>query len=241
MTADSLHTYVYAPPRSLSFTAPNLPPKAAHSIRTYEVVLTGLLQLLGQATIASAAVDADAPLVVHAASQATTTVTVVLGGGAVGARPGNLCIALLFADGTREDVVLAQPIQAASPEIPDDPVTLGSQLVTIDYQPLELTQLTPLPGGALLGDQVLTMRGSALGLTAPSQGGGGGGGGDVAEVAFGQTLPAATWTVAHNLGRHPQPRVVTTSGDLVDCAASYPDANTVVLTFASPFAGIVYL
>lgn len=56
-----------------------------------------------------------------------------------------------------------------------------------------------------------------------------------------QAVPAATWTVAHGLGKCPGVTVVDSAGDQVVGAVSYPDANTVVITFSAAFAGTAYL
>lgn len=58
---------------------------------------------------------------------------------------------------------------------------------------------------------------------------------------FVQAVPSADWIITHNLGRHPAVAVVTTSGDLVDCAVAYPSDQQVVLTFFGGFAGTAYL
>jgi hypothetical protein len=58
---------------------------------------------------------------------------------------------------------------------------------------------------------------------------------------FTQGFPSDTWTITHGLGRHPDATVLTSSGDLVSCSVSYPSNMQVVLTFASPFAGVAYL
>jgi hypothetical protein len=56
-----------------------------------------------------------------------------------------------------------------------------------------------------------------------------------------QTQAAATWRIAHNLGRYPSVDVVDSAEQRVIGMVSYGDANTVVLTFSSPFAGTAYL
>ncbi len=244
MTDDTLRTYVYAPPRSVAANPATLPAKAPRSRRIYQIDFALLLRLLGQPAILGAVVEADAPLIRGAAGFDSTSVTFHLGGGAVGVPAGRVCIALLFADDVREDVVLVQPMLPASPDVPDDAVSINSELVTVAYRPLEIGDMPLLPGGLQAGDLTLVVRPGVDG--APDFAGRLpvtqlGGGGAVADLVFFQAIPAATWTITHNLGRHPQPRVVTSSGDLVDCAANYPDANTVILTFAAPFAGTAYL
>jgi hypothetical protein len=58
---------------------------------------------------------------------------------------------------------------------------------------------------------------------------------------FNQSEPSAVWTITHNLGRHPEPIVLTSSGDLVNCSVTYLSNMQLVLTFASAFAGVAYL
>lgn len=53
-----------------------------------------------------------------------------------------------------------------------------------------------------------------------------------------QTQPATTWTIAHGLGRHPGAVVLDTAGNRIyPGGESYPDTNTLVLTFSAPFPG----
>jgi len=56
-----------------------------------------------------------------------------------------------------------------------------------------------------------------------------------------QGTPAAVWTIVHNLGYRPQVSVVDSANNVVEGDYSYPDANTMVLTFSSAFSGVAYL
>ena len=57
-----------------------------------------------------------------------------------------------------------------------------------------------------------------------------------------QTLPAVTWTVRHNLGRYPGAVVLDTAGNRIyPGGESYPDLDTLVLTFSAPFPGTANL
>lgn len=56
-----------------------------------------------------------------------------------------------------------------------------------------------------------------------------------------QITPGATWTVSHTLGRKPLGILVTVADAVVIADVSTPDANTVVVVFASPTAGRVDL
>lgn len=50
-------------------------------------------------------------------------------------------------------------------------------------------------------------------------------------------VPAATWTIVHNLGRYPQVMVLGDNGDEVTTDVTHPDADTTVVTFGVPFSG----
>ena len=56
-----------------------------------------------------------------------------------------------------------------------------------------------------------------------------------------QENASATWSVTHGLGFVPNITVVDTAGTVVEGSYSYPDANTVVLTFIGAFSGRAYL
>lgn len=56
-----------------------------------------------------------------------------------------------------------------------------------------------------------------------------------------QTIPLATWTVAHNLGRYPSIMVTDHLGNVVHGDVRYVDENIVQVTHGSPITGFVYL
>jgi hypothetical protein len=58
---------------------------------------------------------------------------------------------------------------------------------------------------------------------------------------YNQGSPATVWTIVHNLGFRPQVSVVDSANIVVEGDYSYPDANTMVLTFSSAFSGVAYL
>lgn len=64
--------------------------------------------------------------------------------------------------------------------------------------------------------------------------------GSSAGVAHAQSVPAAVWTVAHNMGKHPAVAVVDSAGGTVYGDIRYLDINTVTLTFSGAFAGFAY-
>lgn len=61
-------------------------------------------------------------------------------------------------------------------------------------------------------------------------------GGDSFYYLHTQTVPSTTWTINHALGA--EPNVTAIIGDeRVVCHASYPDLNTVIITFNTPTSG----
>ena len=56
-----------------------------------------------------------------------------------------------------------------------------------------------------------------------------------------QISAQATWSVTHNLGKHPSVTVVDSAGTQVYGEVEYPSLNQVVLTFSAAFSGTAYL
>ena len=56
-----------------------------------------------------------------------------------------------------------------------------------------------------------------------------------------QLAPAAEWTIAHGLAKHPAVTVVDSGGNWLIGDIQYLDANTVKVTFSAAFAGVAYL
>lgn len=52
-----------------------------------------------------------------------------------------------------------------------------------------------------------------------------------------QAVPAAVWTIAHNLGGRPGVTVTDSTGRQVQPDIAYPDDNTVTVTASGAFAG----
>lgn len=65
--------------------------------------------------------------------------------------------------------------------------------------------------------------------------------GGSSNYTYTQAVPSAVWTIAHGLGRHPSVTVVDSAHSVVVGDVSYPDLNTVVLTFSGGFSGQAYL
>lgn len=56
-----------------------------------------------------------------------------------------------------------------------------------------------------------------------------------------QGVAAATWTITHNLNKHPSVTVVDSAGTVVSGGVTYIDNNTIELTFNAAFKGTAYL
>lgn len=58
---------------------------------------------------------------------------------------------------------------------------------------------------------------------------------------FSQLIPAASWSIAHNLGKMPSVTIVDSSGTQVIGEVQYTDLNNLTLSFSAAFAGKAYL
>lgn len=56
-----------------------------------------------------------------------------------------------------------------------------------------------------------------------------------------QEVPAATWTIQHNLGKKPSVTVVDSGGNEWQTAVEHLSANECRVSFSAPFAGRAYL
>ena len=56
-----------------------------------------------------------------------------------------------------------------------------------------------------------------------------------------QTPASSTWTINHNLGFKPVVVVIDSAGTNCEGSISYPNNNTMVITFNSAFEGTAYL
>lgn len=52
-----------------------------------------------------------------------------------------------------------------------------------------------------------------------------------------QVTPAITWTINHNMGKHPSVSVFDISGDEVEANVNYVDLDNITITFNEAFAG----
>jgi hypothetical protein len=62
-----------------------------------------------------------------------------------------------------------------------------------------------------------------------------------ASFVFSQATPAATWTIAHGLGKFPSVTVVDSAGSVVVGDVNYADANNLTVGFSGGFSGKAYL
>lgn len=58
---------------------------------------------------------------------------------------------------------------------------------------------------------------------------------------FNQATPSVTWSITHDLQRHPSVTIVDSSGNHIMGETFYQDNNNIILTFSAPFAGVAYL
>jgi len=56
-----------------------------------------------------------------------------------------------------------------------------------------------------------------------------------------QAIASDTWTINHNMIFVPNVTVIDSGGTVVEGSYNYPNNNTVVLSFSSPFSGKAYL
>ena len=102
----------------------------------------------------------------------------------------------------------------------------------------------PSPSLGILGDFYLNT--SNMNLYGPKTGSGWGSPTDLVgsqELGYVhiQENASATWSITHGLGFVPNITVVDTAGTVVEGSYSYPNSNTVVLTFVGGFSGRAYL
>ena len=67
-----------------------------------------------------------------------------------------------------------------------------------------------------------------------------GGAGGLLAFRYVQTSPADTWVISHGLSFFPNVTVADSTGREVVGDVSYPDPDTVVLTFSAAFSGEAY-
>lgn len=115
-------------------------------------------------------------------------------------------------------------------------------VVTVEELPGPLVEVTPESGPALIVE-VPAPPGVVI-VEVPGPKGDPGAtpvGGSDAHLAFGQSVPAALWTVNHNLGKRPAVQVFDSAGTQVEGDVAHLNVNTLTVTFAFPFSGTCYL
>lgn len=111
-----------------------------------------------------------------------------------------------------------------------------TDLVTVE----EIQILAQQPDDSVLVDEVEVIQILAVaeqgprGIPGPSGGAGG------ATYTHTQTIPAAVWTVAHNLSRRPSVSVTDHLGNLLVADVLYVDADIVQVTHGTPYIGFAY-
>ncbi len=103
---------------------------------------------------------ADPSLSVGSVATDGKTVSLTVTGGVPGAAPV-IAFTLLLANGDHENVNVTCPIAALLPSIPTGAVAVGSQPITQAFVPIDVSQMTALPGGPVAGDNVLAYRNGA--------------------------------------------------------------------------------
>lgn len=56
-----------------------------------------------------------------------------------------------------------------------------------------------------------------------------------------QGVPAAVWSIKHDLGKYPSVFCIDSAGDQVEGRVEYPDRNNVVVTYSAATSGEAYL
>ena len=114
-----------------------------------------------------------------------------------------------------------------------------TDLVTVE----EIQILAQQPDDSVLVDEVEVVKIVAVAEQGPRgiqgiQGPSGGAGG--ATYTHTQSIPAAVWTVAHNLSRRPSVSVTDHLGNLLVADVLYVDADIVQVTHGTPYIGFAY-
>lgn len=123
--------------------------------------------------------------------------------------------------------------------------------VTTDAQPVDLvvTENTPVQLTAVEQSLDLALtEGSPIYVTV-GQGGPQGPPGSITEVEgtgdkhfeFTQTEPEGTWTIKHNLGKHPSVQSFDMDGEQIIGAISHTSTDELTITFTPALAGVAYL
>jgi hypothetical protein len=65
----------------------------------------------------------------------------------------------------------------------------------------------------------------------------GNGGADAPSFLWNQPTASDTWPITHGLGYYPAVTIIDTAGTVLMGTLSYPDLNTLVISFSAAFAG----
>jgi hypothetical protein len=133
----------------------------------------------------------------------------------------------------RDTIVLNRIFIPATGYIVNKAVPTLDDLIDVSLIREELTSLASTlqgivqPPGSIPSNYVL----SVSGFAAP------GGGGSDANFVFTQVSALATWNITHNLGKFPSVTIVDSSNNQVFADVQHTDVNSLVIQFATPFAG----
>ena len=83
---------------------------------------------------------------------------------------------------------------------------------------------------------VITVDGCVEIMTVGEQGPPGAAGSDK-NLVFNQAIPAAVWTINHNLNKFPSVTVIDSSGRVVEGDVQYQDVDNLTIAFSSAFSG----
>ncbi|MGH7746319.1 MAG: hypothetical protein ACREQ5_16395, partial [Candidatus Dormibacteria bacterium] len=105
----------------------------------------------------------------------------------------------------------------------------ATEQIAVDDVRLVVTH-TPSQSVVVVVPQTAVVAAGAAGPAGPA------GTGD-RHFTWAQSVAAATWTIAHSLGKYPSVSVTDSAGNKVFGGVAYLDANTVQLTFSAAFGG----
>ena len=239
-----LFTYVAQLRRALH-PPPWLTPKAPHTNRHYTFLLSGILSAAQAGLSQTPVVRCDPPLLVSGITSTVDSVSFWISAGTPARVPPQITIALFLDNGGREDLVYAQPVVEASPDIPDGSVTVGSNPATVSGQPVEIGFLQPFPSGPVDSDVLLIVRPGSPPVAGivpwSSVGNSGIGAPAIGQVVVPQNTPSSLWTIDHGLHAYPQVATIDSAGSLVEGDVRYPSTDRVTIQFGSAFSGLAIL
>lgn len=129
----------------------------------------------------------------------------------------------------QELVAVEEPILSTIEIVDEGTVTVTEEVLALVSEAAQGPQGIQGPQGAP----------GAQGL--PGANGTNGANGNGFTFHFDQALPSSTWTIQHNLNKHPSVAVVDSAGSLVYGELTYIDTNSLRIEFSSSFSGTALL